>query len=562
MNGHTPGPWKAEQNGDGHATTGLVLAEDPYGVVATVSRRWQDCETQTADARLIAAAPDLLEALKVMTDVAEKAIIASGTDAEFAAIRVAAARAVIAKAEAGRYRMNDALRIVKLEAENFKGLKAVEITPDGHLVEITGRNGQGKSSVLDSIWAALAGASVIDPVPIRTGETEARIRLDLGEIVVTRHFTERENGSTATKLTVATAEGANYPSPQALLDGLLGALAFDPLAFSRLPARNQYEQIRDMVGLDFTNDDGLNRADFEARTEANREAKAKRAAADAITVPADTPDEPVSVGAIVQEVRDAEAANRDLETERRRREQDRQRSDSARTSAADCEERVTRITIQADGEIRALKESIAAVEARVRRDAQQERDMAARLMSEAQTTDAALACLTPVDADIDTAGMQDQVEAAEQTNEHVRAKRRKIALLEESCEAGNKADSLTDRMTARRAKNRAAIEAADMPVDGLGMADGAVTLDGRPLVQASDAEKLDVSCAIAMRQNARLKVLRIRDGSLLDADSKARIAAKAAKRGYQVWMECVDTSGKIGIVIEAGEVANAGENAS
>ena len=92
-----------------------------------------------------------------------------------------------------------------------------------------------------------------------------------------------------------------------------------------------------------------------------------------------------------------------------------------------------------------------------------------------------------------------------------------------------------------------------MPVDGLGMADGALTLRGIPLVQASDAEKLDVSCAIAMRQNARMKVLRIRDGSRLDTASKARIAAMAAKFGWQVWMERVDESG-VGIVIEAGEV--------
>ena len=41
---------------------------------------------------------ELLEALKEMTHVAEKAIVQSGTDAEFAAIRVEKPRAVIAKA--------------------------------------------------------------------------------------------------------------------------------------------------------------------------------------------------------------------------------------------------------------------------------------------------------------------------------------------------------------------------------------------------------------------------------------------------------------------------------
>ena len=163
----------------------------------------------------------------------------------------------------------------------------------------------------------------------------------------------------------------------------------------------------------------------------------------------------------------------------------------------------------------------------------------------------------PSSPDTDTADLQRQIEAAETTNEHVRQARRRDELWQENKAASARADVLTDQMNARKAGMLERIEAADMPVSGLGMADGAVTLNGRPLVQASDAEKLDVSCAIAMRQNARLKVLRIRDGSLLDADSKARIAKNAAEAGWQVWMECVDSSGKIGIVIEAGEVANA-----
>ena len=49
------------------------------------------------------------------------------------------------------------MKIVSLEAENYKRLKAVEITPDGNMVVIGGRNAQGKSSVLDAIWAALGG---------------------------------------------------------------------------------------------------------------------------------------------------------------------------------------------------------------------------------------------------------------------------------------------------------------------------------------------------------------------------------------------------------------------
>ena len=215
---------------------------------------------------------------------------------------------------------------------------------------------------------------------------------------------------------MATAEGANYPSPQALLDGLLGALAFDPLAFSRLPARNQYEQISSMVGLDFTNDDGLNRADFDERTEANREAKAKRAAADAITVPADTPDEPVSVDAIVTRIRDAEAGNRELESERGRREGARLNMDSRSLSAENlikrAEEEVCRALEQATDLLR--RAEAVRVEAGARAD--RLRLQAAEATSQADEAAAKLAALPPLDAGTDTAAMQEQITAAEVTN--------------------------------------------------------------------------------------------------------------------------------------------------
>ena len=76
------------------------------------------------------------------------------------------------------------MKILKLTCENFKKLRAVEITPKGELVEICGKNGAGKSSVLDSIWWALEGTKHIQAMPIRKGADKARIRLDLGEMVV------------------------------------------------------------------------------------------------------------------------------------------------------------------------------------------------------------------------------------------------------------------------------------------------------------------------------------------------------------------------------------------
>ena len=85
------------------------------------------------------------------------------------------------------------LTIVEFRAENIKRLKAVTIRPDPEqpVVVLTGRNRQGKTSVLDTIWMALGGQAAIPPKPIRAGEDQGCGRLDLGEFVVERRITEK-----------------------------------------------------------------------------------------------------------------------------------------------------------------------------------------------------------------------------------------------------------------------------------------------------------------------------------------------------------------------------------
>ena len=125
------------------------------------------------------------------------------------------------------------MKIISLEAENIKRLVAVEIHPDTNLVEITGKNGQGKTSVLDAIWWALGSQKVVQQKPVRDGQDNGFVRLDLGEYVVTRKFKAKDGGEYTTSITVENKEGARYQSPQEVLNGFVGQLTFDPLAFAR-----------------------------------------------------------------------------------------------------------------------------------------------------------------------------------------------------------------------------------------------------------------------------------------------------------------------------------------
>ena len=60
---------------------------------------------------------------------------------------------------------------------------------------------------------------------------------------------------------------------------------------------------------------------------------------------------------------------------------------------------------------------------------------------------------------------------------------------------------------------------------------------------------------MAVALNPKLKVVLVRDGSLLDDNSLELVAELAKVSGHQVWMEIVDTSGEVGVYIEDGQVA-------
>jgi len=409
------------------------------------------------------------------------------------------------------------VKIINLQAENLKRLVAVEITPTGALVQITGKNGAGKTSVLDSIFWALAGAGTVQPVPIRKGQKSARIRLDLGEIVVTRTFKGEEGKATTTAITVENGQGARFPSPQRMLDDLLGTLSFDPLAFARMLPREQFDELRRFVpGVDFDAIEKANAADYADRTTLNRRAKEERAVAASIAVPADAPDIPVDEGAIAEELEQASERNADL----------------ARAIAAEdhASEQIARLRVEADH-----------LEAQAK-----------RLRAEADRM--AETSFPERPAGIDVGALGARLKAAQTANIAYRAKVNRHERVREAEDLERKAEALTAAMAGREALKREAVAAAEMPVPGLQFGEGVVLMDGVPFDQASDAEKLRVSVAIAMASNPKLRVVRVRDGSLLDADSLQLLGEMAADRDYQVWIERVDDTGKVGFVIEDGRL--------
>ena len=397
-------------------------------------------------------------------------------------------------------------KIIRLQSTNYKRLKAVEITPDkdGNLVIVAGKNGQGKSSVLDSITAALGGVNAkTTPKPIRDGEDRAEIILETEDLVVTRRFTP--SGST---LKVTSPDGATYPKAQARLDDLLGKLSLDPLAFTQLSDRDQLATLLDLVELPFdpAELDAQRKAVFDRRTEVNRQVKDAEARVKGFTVTEQV--EPVSVADLLAEYRAEQAVAEKREADLRR--------------AAEVAEQI--------GELE-------------------------QRLAELRGTRDELANTISGHRDLHLDRIQGQIDNAEQIN----AQAREFKAYEEARDrldgAQRDAEKLTFELVRIDKTKAEGLAAARFPIPGLGFEDGGVSYQGVPFKQASSAEQLRVSLAMAIALNPSLRVIRIADGSLLDSDNLTLIESMAREHDFQVWIEMVDDSGERGIVIEDGAVA-------
>jgi energy-coupling factor transporter ATP-binding protein EcfA2 len=427
------------------------------------------------------------------------------------------------------------LKIVGLLAENIKRITAVEINPDGSLVEITGKNGAGKSSVLDSISWAIEGAKHIQARPIRNGWTQAKIRLDLGEFEVTRRFRDVPDGEggsrIATDLEVHTANGTPVRRPQEMLNALLSALAFDPVAFMQAREDERFEIMKRFVPeVDFERYALDHARDFEERTHINRQARDLDAQARALPADMGATGEPIDEGALIAKLRDVN--ERTLNRERAATMIEQARRDCRRQSqeAEDFREEAARLIARAE-------------------------KLEAEIIKQVEAADHQQARLDAAEPLPSTADIERELIAARAHNAKIVGRGERLKLLKRADEAKAKAAALTAQMERREAEKQKRIAEAAMPVPGIGFDGDRITLGGFPFDQASTAEQLRASVGLAMAQNPRLRVLLIREASLIDEDGMRLLADLARDKGFQIWTERVQASGVVPtILIQDGAI--------
>ena len=409
------------------------------------------------------------------------------------------------------------------------------IDAQGNHVNITGPNESGKTSTVDAIWLALGGKSArkLDQ-PIKDGEKNASVKLDLGKYVVERKWTEK-----ATTLVVKTGEGHTVSKPQAILDGLLSEYCLDPLAFLNLAPREQaldvlrlanigmpIEEVKEIVGtavnpnaietnaIDYLG--GIEKRFYDQRTDINRTLATKRsahseAAAQLFTLGGAT-DEPI---VSASELTGAIEALRE-QADKRKAVVD--KLDDATEDEAKAQKEVGRLKaahLKAVEEYAKWNPVILTLEEQ--RDAIP--DPAAEI--EAKKTD---------------------LGNLETKNEGIRERQQQAttaATLEADKIAAEAKHSNLDTIVEKLRSLKTSLAASIDIVPGLTIGDDGLLFEGVPFSQASRSRRLRVALAIATAQNPELKLLRIDDGEHLDGKAKAEVSKYANEKGYQVIMTCV-----------------------
>lgn len=400
------------------------------------------------------------------------------------------------------------MKIIRFYAENFKRLKCVEVTPDGDIVLLKGQNTNGKTSVLDAIWAALQWRSASKEIssPINSESDSGLIEIDIGDYIVKRTFTEGDEGKVTTKLTITKPNGDPVRKPQAILDGLIGKVSFDPMEFARMDGSKQRQTIADLVGLDLASYEAERKEAYTERTAVRREIKRLETYLQSLAPPTDNePTGEVSVADLVKEMQAVE----------------KQTKDRARIVSRMSE--IDRLIFEL----------------------QSERDSLAEDLQNAPEPD----------PDRTVYQIQQEIGSIESRNARAREIEKYNTTVAALADRRQEETTLCARIELADINKDEAVEAAHLPIDGLTIEPDGVTVDGVAWKELSQAEKIRHSMAIAMASNPKLRVIRVTDGSLLDRASMDLISQMASDQDFQVWVEIVaDEPDGIGVYLENGQV--------
>jgi DNA repair exonuclease SbcCD ATPase subunit len=416
------------------------------------------------------------------------------------------------------------MKILELSIRNLRKIEAVDITPKSNIIKIEGKNGNGKTTVLDSIFFALAGGKIPDGV-IKDKESKSIITVKFDNYIVKKTITDINN-----YLSVETIEGLRPKNPQSFLNDLVGKIAFDPLEFIRMKNDDQLKVLKKAMGIE----EKINQLKID-ETQSMEERKFSGRELDRYKelckIVVKEISEPTSISEIVKEL------------------------DRLQEKRQDYIEEMNNIKIMKNRKIE-IESKIKEYEKFLLDLQEENKKLLIKLnVFEEETLNEAM---DKVDHDIINKKVildQHEVVQTEYNKYKVYADNKKIFLEKEKSY-----NDLDKKVESIRQQIKDTLNNSRLPIPGLEMTDDQLLYENHTFENVCESSKLKISIYLSMAMNPKLKIILIRDGSLLDKDSLKEIETMADKEDYQIWIEKVsDEKNKDddnAIYIEEGTITN------
>ena len=380
------------------------------------------------------------------------------------------------------------LKIKHMHVQNLRNVIDVSFQDlDENLVKISWNNGAGKSTIVDAIFLAILGKTYIGKgrsienlVTIWQEKSEIEVTLEWTgkKLRITRKITQAGN----TSLEVWSSD-PDEKLQQKDLDALLSEFTVDPLEFTRKSKKEQYETMKTITWVDTTQIDN----EILLQEEKTKIARAQ-----------------------------ATEYKKSLENMKWVEKVDRVSTEDLAQQQREILEHNQAVN-QSEYKITTTKEKVEHLKQELQR-------IQSELKEEEWYLETLIQAHEVIGTFIDTTEIQQKIGNADEINQKASQRERYKELQEvttaKEVELTKQATILDDLREIRKGMVKKAV----MPIDWMEFseADG-VIINGILFDQYSSAEQLKFACNIATSTNPALRVIYIKDGSLLDTKSMKEI---------------------------------------
>lgn len=409
------------------------------------------------------------------------------------------------------------IKISSLRLENVKRVRAVQMAPSAEgLTIIGGRNGQGKTSVLDAIAWALGGDKYKPTAAHHDGSVlppDLEVRLSNGLIV--------QRKGKASSLTVTDSTGKR--AGQTLLNEFVSQFAIDLPKFLEASDKDKAETLLQIIGVgpQLHDLETQENTAYNQRRYIGQEADRKRKYADELPWFDGMPEAPVSAGELIQRQQAILLKNAENQKLRARREQLEEGANHQHQVVMNLRERL---------------EAAEALMVKLSEELEIARETADNLQDES------------------TAALEADIQHVDDINRQIRANLDKQKADEDARNARAQYDTLTARIDEIRRQKNDLLNGAQLPLTGLSVQNGVLLYNGKAWDCMSGSEQLIVGASIAAAIKPECGFILLDKLEQLDRETLDEFGAWLADHHLQAIATRVSNGEECTLIIEDGAV--------